>query len=133
MCFIAKDHLVTSISIKKQSNKRKKLVELFKPVTRKWEVIIIILIATKIYSLNILFSRHHTLSYQRTLISYEKSSQSWNEFIRSLHFSLIYSSNLCWFCVYQEHFGVWSGHFPSGSAVKNPPAMQEKWVWFLGQ
>ena len=69
MCFIAKDHLVTSISIKKQSNKRKKLVELFKPVTRKWEVIIIILIATKIYSLNILFSRHHTLSYQRTLIS----------------------------------------------------------------
>lgn len=77
MCFIAKDHLVTYISIKKQSNKRKKkLVELFKPVTRKWEVIIIIPIATKIYSLNILFSRHHTLSYQRTLISYEKSSQS---------------------------------------------------------
>ena len=23
--------------------------------------------------------------------------------------------------------------FPGGSAVKNPPAMQETWVWFLGQ
>ena len=23
--------------------------------------------------------------------------------------------------------------FPDGSAVKNPPAMQETWIWFLGQ
>ena len=136
MCFVAKGHLVTSISIKKQSNKKKILVELFKPVPRKWEVIIIIPIAANIYSLSILFSRHHAPSYERTLISFEKSSQLWNEFIRSLHFSLIYSPNLCWFCAYQEHFGLWSGHFPSGSAVKNPPAMQEmqeKRVWPLGQ
>lgn len=75
MCFIAKDHLVTSISIRKQSNKRKKKKELLKPVPRKWEVIIIIPIAANIYSLSILFSRHHALSYQRTLIPYEKSSQ----------------------------------------------------------
>lgn len=74
MCFIAKDHLVTSISIRKQSNKRKKK-ELLKPVPRKWEVIIIIPIAANIYSLSILFSRRHAVSYQRTLIPYEKSSQ----------------------------------------------------------
>ena len=27
---------------------------------------------------------------------------------------------------------LWNGDLPSGSAVKNPPAMQETWVQFLG-
>ena len=43
-------------------------------------------------------------------------------------FNLPPSCSMC----YMLQLSCWMG-FPSGSVVKNPPAMQETWVWSLGQ
>ena len=50
-------------------------------------------------------------------------------------FFILYNSVISWGCQNINHYQMSNicVHFPSGSVVKNPPAMQEMLVRFLGQ